>query len=155
MALYLGSQKLCPTIKSDIGLSRKIVSGTYSMPENLYYLLPAGVTDLGAYSLASGLFGDTILKYVTLNVTKITGASALLQAFGNCTSLQSLSFPNLTSALFGGTYSNQFKDMLTGVTGCTVHFPSNLQSALSNNADVIIGFSGTSTTILYDLPATT
>jgi hypothetical protein len=44
--------------------------------------------------------------------------------------------------------------MLPGVTGCTVHFPSNLQSVIGSWADVTEGFGGTNTTVLFDLPAT-
>ena len=44
--------------------------------------------------------------------------------------------------------------MLQGVTGCTVHFPSNLQSVIGSWSDVTAGFGGTNTTVLYDLPAT-
>jgi hypothetical protein len=44
--------------------------------------------------------------------------------------------------------------MLSGVTGCTVHFPSNLQAVIGSWADVTAAFGGTNTTILYDLPQT-
>ena len=45
--------------------------------------------------------------------------------------------------------------MLSGVTGCTVHFPSNLESVIGSWSDVTDGFDGTNTTVLFDLPATT
>ena len=44
--------------------------------------------------------------------------------------------------------------MLDGVTGCTVHFPSNIQSVIGSWASVTSGFGGTNTTVLFDLPAT-
>ena len=44
--------------------------------------------------------------------------------------------------------------MLRGVTGCTVHFPSNIQSVIGSWASVTGGFGGTNTTVLFDLPAT-
>ena len=44
--------------------------------------------------------------------------------------------------------------MLSGVTGCTVHFPSNLQSVIGSWTSVSAGFSGTNTTVLFDLTAT-
>ena len=45
--------------------------------------------------------------------------------------------------------------MLRGVTGCTVHFPSNLEAVIGSWSDVTNGFGGTNTTVLFDLPATT
>lgn len=82
------------------------------------------------------------------------GSAGIGGAFANCTSLQTLSFPALTSTSFG-SYTNQFNYMLNGVTGCTVHFPSNLQSVIGSWSSVTSGFGGTNTTVLFDLPATT
>ena len=44
--------------------------------------------------------------------------------------------------------------MLRGVTGCTVHFPSNLESVIGSWSSVTNGFGGTDTVILFDLPLT-
>ena len=44
--------------------------------------------------------------------------------------------------------------MLQSVTGCIVHFSSNLQSVIGSWADVTAGFGGTNTTVLFDLTAT-
>ena len=99
--------------------------------------------------------GCTNLTQVNLSsLASIAGSSALGSAFRNCTSLTSLSFPALTSTSFG-SYTNQFNNMLQGVTGCTVHFPSNLQSVIGSWTDVTAGFGGTNTTVLFDLTATT
>ena len=73
--------------------------------------------------------------------------------FSNASSLTSVSFPSLKSTSFGYN-RNQFYNMLSGVTGCTVHFPSNLQSVIGSWSDVTNGFGGTNTTVLFDLPAT-
>lgn len=102
-----------------------------------------------------GMFwSDTGLTNVGLaSLTTITDSYTCSQMFDGCTSLSSLSFPSLGSNSFG-SYKNQFYKMLNGVTGCTVHFPSNLQSVLSTWSDVTNGFGGTNTTVLYDLPAT-
>lgn len=72
-------------------------------------------------------------------------------AFQNCTSLNTLSFPSLTPSSFSGTYTGYFNRMLQGVTGCTVHFPSNLQSVIGSWSSVTSGFNGTNTTVLFDL----
>jgi hypothetical protein len=84
----------------------------------------------------------------------VSGYQAMQFALIGCTGLTSLSFPALTSTSFG-RYTNQFNGMLSGVTGCTVHFPSNLQSVIGSWSDVTAGFGGTNTTVLWDLPATT
>jgi hypothetical protein len=98
--------------------------------------------------------GSTSLTSVNLSSLKIvTGNSCFRYAFQGCTSLTTLSFPALESTSFG-SYTNQFNNMLQGVTGCTVHFPSNLQSVIGSWSDVTNGFGGTNTTVSFDLPAT-
>lgn len=107
-----------------------------------------------SYGLLSIFQNCTQLTHVDLSsLTTITGSSALSTAFQYCTSLTSLSFPALTSTSFGSN-KNQFNRMLSGVTGCTVHFPSNLQLVIGSWTDVTNGFGGTNTTVLFDLPAT-
>lgn len=88
------------------------------------------------------------------NLSNISVPFALYHAFRFCSLLSSLEFPSLKSSSFGG-YNSQFSGMLVGVTGCTVHFPSNLQSVIGSWTDVTNGFGGTNTTILFDLEATT
>lgn len=83
-------------------------------------------------------------------LTTITGNQAFYFAFQGCTSLTSLSFPALTPSSFG-SYTNQFTYMLSGVTGCTVHFPAAIQSTIGSWSDVQNGFNGTNTTVLFDL----
>lgn len=75
-------------------------------------------------------------------------------AFSSCRNLKNIYFYSLNSTSFG-SYTNQFNNMLSGVTGCTVHFPSNLQSVIGSWSSVTSGFGGTNTTVLFDLPATT
>lgn len=86
-------------------------------------------------------------------LSNLSAYQALQYDFKGCTSLTTLSFPALASV--GSNYQNQFYNMLQGVTGCTVHFPSNLQSVIGSWSDVTSGFGGTNTTVLFDLPATT
>lgn len=86
-------------------------------------------------------------------LAEIKNSQIFMYCFSGCTSLTSVSFPALTSQSFG-SYTNQFQNMLNGVSGCTVHFPSNLQSVISSWSDVTNGFSGTNTTVLFDLTAT-
>ena len=99
--------------------------------------------------------GCTNLTSVSLNnLTTISGYQAMGYAFQNCKKLVALHFPSLTSTSFG-SYTNQFNGMLSGVTGCTVHFPSNLRNKIGSWSSVTSGFGGTNTTVLFDLPATT
>ena len=88
------------------------------------------------------------------NLSTLQGSNILQQAFSHCSSLSYLSFPSLNSNSFG-SYTDQFNLMLYGVTGCAVHFPSNLEAVLGDWLDVTAGFGGTNTTVLFDLPATT
>lgn len=87
--------------------------------------------------------------------TKLNNINArgLYQCFSYCHSLGSIYFYSLNSSSFGKN-TNQFNLMLLGVSGCTVHFPSNLQSVIGSWSDVTTGFNGTNTTVLFDLPAT-
>jgi hypothetical protein len=96
--------------------------------------------------------GVSSVTFPKLNDIKNTWV--LRAAFKNCSSLTFLSFPALTSTSFGNI-TDQFSIMLQGVTGCTVHFPSNLQSVIGSWSDVTAGFGGTNTTVLFDLTATT
>lgn len=68
----------------------------------------------------------------------------------NCRSLTQVSFPALREVGATGNFVN----MLNGVTGCTVHFPSNLEAKMRSWSSVTGGFGGTNTTVLFDLPAT-
>lgn len=80
----------------------------------------------------------------------VDGNGAMQAMFRGCESLTTLSFPSLTANSFGA-YTNQFRNMLDGVTGCTVHFPAAIQSTIGSWSDVTNGFSGTNTTVLFDL----
>ena len=105
--------------------------------------------------MSYAFYGCTGLTSVDLSsLTTINGSYAMYGVFRACTSLTNISFPALTSTGFG-SYTNQFKYMVRGVKGCTVHFPSNLQSVIGSWSDVTNGFDGTNTTVLFDLPATT
>lgn len=105
-------------------------------------------------SIFSTAFSSTSLTSVTFPKLKIiNGGYIFNSAFWGCTSLTTISFPSLTPNSFG-EYTNQFNNMLGSVTGCTVHFPSNLQSVIGSWSDVTKGFGGTNTIILFDLPAT-
>ena len=102
-------------------------------------------------ALSNAFYGCTNLTSVNLSSLAIMGGSQSLDsAFSRCTSLTSLSFPALTTSSFGSA-TNQFNNMLSGVTGCTVHFPASIQSTIGGWSSVKGGFGGTNTTVLFDL----
>ena len=111
------------------------------------------VTSIGTGGLSNAFWGCTSLTSVDFSNLTSIGIIGLQYAFQNCTSLTSLSFPKLNSKSFGSS-TNQFDSMLRGVTGCTVHFPSNLESVIGSWSAFSNGFGGTDTVILFDLPST-
>lgn len=97
----------------------------------------------------------TMLGQVVFDSLKSIGVSKVFEeAFANDTNLTLLQFPSLTSTSFG-SYQDQFHNMLMGCNNVVVQFPSNLQSIISTWADAQAGFGSATTTILYNLPATT
>lgn len=92
--------------------------------------------------------GITTMKFSSLKNMTLT--QGLLLMFNGCTSLQSLWFYALGTSSFG-SQTTQFNNMLSGVTGCTVHFPMAIQSTIGSWASVTGGFGGTNTTVLFDL----
>ncbi len=211
MALYLGTQKVCPIIKvggNDIGLTREVsASGVYQFPEQSFtFSLPDNATDVGPFAMnyafcnCTGLTSIDLSNLTTIsgqramycafqrctgltsidlsNLTTISGLNAMYGAFQGCSDLTSIDLSNLTtisgqnamyyafqqchklkelsfpSLIFGSNY-NGFETMLSGVVKCTVHFPSNLEPIIGSWTSVQNGFGGTSTIVLFDLPATT
>lgn len=95
-------------------------------------------------------FGDCdSLQTVNFYKLREIGNYSFYVTFRNCPSLSELSFNSLQTAT-----ETSFNNMLLNNSNVTVHFPSNLQSTMSSWSDVIAGFGGTNTTILFDLPAT-
>ena len=133
------------TGNSALNFAFDYLNGTISMP-NL-----ESITGNHALNGAFGGYEQSSFEFTKLKI--LTGNQALYNCFNWSNYLTSLSFPALQSNSFG-TYTNQFEDMLRGVTGCTVHFPSNLQSVIGSWSDVQNGFGGTNTVVLFDLPAT-
>lgn len=99
--------------------------------------------DNGCYEM----FGNTGLQSVTFTNLEYVSTSGLYRAFINCRSLTSLYFPKLVT--LSGSYC--MTGMLSGVTGCTVHFLKSKEQEFSALDYVIAGFGGTNTTVLFDL----
>ena len=116
----------------------------------------SALTTLTGSSACSYMFqGCTGLTSVDFPVLTTMSSSTLFSnIFSGCTSLTSVSFYALVSVYGFGAYTNQFNNMLSGVTGCTVHFPMAIQSAIGSWASVTGGFGGTNTTVLFDIVTT-
>jgi hypothetical protein len=114
---------------------------------NIKYLeTVSGTTAMQSFFSGTGLI---TCAFESLNV--VSGIGGVMKScFSNCSALQSLWFYALNTASFG-TRTDQFHDMLSGVTGCTVHFPMRIQPTIGSWADVTNGFGGTNTTVLFDI----
>lgn len=137
-----------------VGLNNNSMTGFFDGCTNLASIDLSGLQALTGSNVFQNFARGTALTTITFpSLITLTGQQALRGAFTNCTSLTSISFPALTSTSFSNR-TNQFNTMLSGVSGCTVHFPSNLQSVIGSWSDVTGGFGGTNTTVLFDLTAT-
>ena len=113
------------------------------------------IEEISGSNAILGIFGNSTGLPETIRFTNLSilnGGYALEQAFGE-TNVKHIYFNSLTSQSFGNV-STVFSYMLYDTDGCTVHFPSNLESVIGNWSDVLSGFGGTNTTVLFDLEAT-
>lgn len=141
-------------ISADLsGLKSIYGSNTCQFMFNYSYIKSIDLSNLetidGSYSCAcmfshSGLEGDVYFP----KLTKIIGSNVCQYMFEYCNNLKNIYFPSLQVV---GSNTNQFNKMLSGVTGCTVHFPAALESVMGEWTDVKQGFGGTNTTVLFDL----
>lgn len=112
----------------------------------------------GANAMQKTFAGCQNLTSMTFDaLDTITGANCMANCFDNCIALTSISFPSLTSSSFGSAV-NQFSNLVYKVTGCTIHFPSNLDpaggSTVLSSLTGYPNFGGTNTVLAFDLPAT-
>lgn len=111
----------------------------------------------GLHAFSRAFYDCDYLTTISFPVLEnITGQKAFYWAFASST-ITSLSFPALKSTSFG-SYKDQFDGMLTGVTDCMIHFPTNLNPALGSTVISSLNgypdFGGTHTQLSFDLPAT-
>ena len=152
--------KNCIKITSvDFGSLEKVgANGCNELCSGCTSLINANFDNLKQITNSSG-FGGVFIGCTSLptfrfcSLNSIGAQSALTSCFKNCTALQSLWFYALGTNSFGSR-TNQFNGMLYGVTGCTVHFPMAIQSTIGSWMDVTNGFSGTNTTVLFDIVTT-
>jgi len=133
------------TIEADYGFEKSFYGCTSLASANFNSLTRASI-----YCFAQAFNGCTSLTSVSFPALSSLLQRAFEYAFANCTSLSTLYFGGLTTTSFGSA-TNQFNGMLSGVTGCTVHFPAAIQGTIGSWSDVTAGFDGTNTTVLFDL----
>lgn len=104
----------------------------------------------GNYAFAYCCYGGTAFKTARFQLLESMNASLVFEfCFASCNNCN-IYFNSLNANSFG-SYTNQFYNMLQGASGATVHFPVGLDATIGNWSDVLAGFGGTNTTILYDL----
>lgn len=96
-----------------------------------------------AYAMFQNCTGLTSMRFDSLRTIGVltTDKKSAQYMFYGCTNLQHIYFPCLYKLI-----GNACRYFVNGVTGCTLHFPSNLSSDLSS-----YNFGGTNTTLLFDL----
>ena len=110
------------------------------------------VTTIGERGMQHAFDECTNLTSVDLSSLNSIRKYGFYFAFRGCSGLKSIYFNSLKSnSVDEGT---SFRSMLYLVNGCTVHFPSNLEAVIGGWSDVVGGFGGTNTTVLYDLEPT-
>lgn len=139
-----------------------------SSGQNEFYYAFSNCTNLESVDFSS-LKVITDFRTAFENCTNLTSVNfsnvefilnkGLLNAFVGCSSLQTLSFPSLNWNKYSYSYpqsgsNTPFYTMFRSKSGCTVHFPSNLETDMANSNDVVTGFGGSNITVLFDLPAT-
>lgn len=108
--------------------------------------LKAITTSTGQFNYA--FYGCTKLESVSFeSLDDVKMNTTFNYAFSSCSKLKNVYFYALKSTSFGSSTS-QFSNMLQGITGCTVHLPTSLSGYLGGRS-----FGGSSTSIVYDLPA--
>lgn len=140
----------------------KTVSGNNSMASTFNGCSNLTSIDLSKVELISGgdVFSNTfqntaITEMRFTNLQEINNSGSIFTTTVMAYAFKGAPLANLYfNSLKTVQQNNNLVNMLNGVTGCTVHFPSNLQSTIGSWGAVTNGFGGTNTTVLFDLPAT-
>ena len=113
----------------------------------------SNVLRIGRMGLNYAFYGCTSLQSVTFDSLEyVYGQNALQNAFYGCTSLTTVNFPAFNQSSYASiTPTTPMTNMLKNCSNVTVHFPSSQQATVSAWASTQAGFSGTNTTVLYDL----
>lgn len=113
---------------------------------------PLLTTVNGGAQVMSNMLSSTavqVVKFESLNQIS-SGNLCLVQAFASCQYLTDVYFYALNTNSFG-SYTLPFENMLKSDSNVTVHFPMRIQSKIGSWPDVLNGFGGTNTTVLFDI----
>ena len=118
---------------------------------------PSLVTVYGDYGIVGFInASNNLTTCIFDSLSDISCGSTFYYGFYYCYNLKNIYFYALTENSFG-TKRDQF-NMLSGVTGCTVHFPKNLDpqtgSTIITEISGYPNFQGSNTVLVYDLPST-
>lgn len=95
-------------------------------------------------------FSGSGIKEISFPNLEVVQSEGFYLCFPNCSSLKTIYFNSLNADSFG-EYTNQFNAMLLNCDGVTVHFLPDMEDVIGDWGDVISGFDGTNTTVLYDI----
>lgn len=152
--LYLGNQKVVPVIQTP-SVKREIVNGVFKMPTSgVDFVLPDNATDIGDYALYYAMYyatginkfstnkvtqitgghaldnafrGSSITEADLSNITTVTGADALFDAFYDCDDLTKIDLRSLTAI------NTRIQNIAYGCDGLTEFNLSNLESINVSN----------------------
>jgi len=130
-------------------LTSVVVGGSYvfSGCAKLKSIDLSSLTTIGSNGFNYFFYKSGLEELILPNVTSI-GYSGCSYMLGQATNMKFLAFPALTAQTIGNQ-ANIFDNMLSGVTGCVVVFPAELQSIIGNWYSVTNGFGGTNTIVLF------
>lgn len=112
---------------------------------------PSLTTVSGGSAMASCFQACGITTVNFPSLATISGFNAMYSCFADCP-ITDIYFSALQS--FGtSTNMNQLSEIIGRVKGCTLHFPSNMQSEVERR-EGYPNFGGTNTVVLFDLPPT-
>lgn len=140
----------CTTLeKVDMSKTRLIgTSGAYQAFYKCSNLVDVNLSSLErveSQGLYEAFYKCTLLESVRFDSLEHVSREGLSSCFSSCTNLKHVYFPSLTSL---GNWP--FSSMLSGVTGCTLHFKADAESIVKSSSGYP-NFSGTNTTVLFDL----
>lgn len=104
----------------------------------------------GNYAFTYSFYNAKPINVIRFPKLNLINASKIFECCFSNSTITNIYFNSLNQNSFG-SYTNQFSYMIEDCSNVTVHFPVGLDATIGNWSDVLAGFGGTNTTILYDL----
>lgn len=157
----------CNGLTGGVNLSSLVTIGNHGLYNAFYNCTSLNgtvnlrnVMSISEYGLSYAFYKcEKLTGSINFSSVSSIGRAGMNNAFSSCKKISSIYFNSLKTTSFG-SYVNQFSNMFDSNTAstsgtCTVHFPSNLQSAVSGLTGYP-AFGGNSSRIVlaFDLPAT-